>query len=37
MKKYQVIITEKEEIDMERIYYYIAAESGASEVAIGQY
>lgn len=37
MGKYQVVITEKAEIDMESIYYYIATESLAPEVAMGQY
>lgn len=37
MGKYQVVLTEKAESDMESIYDYIATESLAPEAAIGQY
>lgn len=37
MGKYQVVITEKAETDMESICYYIATEGMAPEAAMGQY
>ncbi len=37
MGKYQVVITEKAEIDMESIYYYVATKSLAPDAAMEQY
>lgn len=37
MEKYQVFMTEKAEMDMESIYYYIATECMEPEAAMEQY